>query len=136
MRDQMQEDAPTSIVQRCLEIMDDTPLADIIEILCFKYMNRGLDPGTAKGPQGWGWFPVIIANELQSRRDQTAAAEDPTRKTHWRDYDVAHDPEMAAMTSGFDTLDELEAKQNANSNRQDFARCDSAGTSHSYDEEL
>src|ERR1039457_729604 len=44
---------------------------------------RGCEPGTKKGPQGWGWFPAVIGNAARARREQEAAAQDPSRKKHW-----------------------------------------------------
>jgi Helix-turn-helix domain len=109
MRQHMQESAPPPIVTKCLEAAGGTPLRDIGEILRYKCVNRGLEPGTSKGPQGWGWFPAVIAGEVRERREQSAAAADPNRKTRLSDFPVATEIWMERATSAFDTLDDLGA---------------------------
>ena len=108
MRQHMQESAPPEIVQKCLEAADGTPLHDIGDLLRHRCL-RGCEPGTSKGPRGWGWFPTVIANAVRDWREQEAAAKDPSRKKHWSEYDVHADSEMERASSAFDTLADLEA---------------------------
>lgn len=109
MREHMGENAPPLIVTKCLEAVGGTPLRDIGEILRHKCVNRGLEPGTSKGPLGWGWFPAVIAGEVRARRDQSAAAADPNRKTRLSDFSVVTESWMERATSAFDTLEDLGA---------------------------
>lgn len=108
MSQHMQEEAPLAIVQKCLEASDGTPLGDIAEILRHR-CSGGCEPGSSKGPNSWGWFPTVIANEIRSRRQQAAATQDPSRKKHWSDYRADADPELERSASTFSTLDDLEA---------------------------
>jgi hypothetical protein len=104
----MQEVAPRSIVLKCLEAAAGTPLRDIDAILRHRCV-RGCDPGSSKGPRGWGWFATVIANAIRGRREQEAAAQDTSLRKHWSDYSVPANPEFWRAASAFDTLDDLEA---------------------------
>jgi hypothetical protein len=108
MRYHMQEEAPSAIVEKCLEAADGNSLRDVVEILRYKCVNRGLDPGTSNGPKGWGWFPTVLANEIRARREQLAASQEPTGK-HWSEYEVKPNEEMQRAISTFCTLDDLGA---------------------------
>jgi hypothetical protein len=107
MCEHMQEDPPPQIVQQCLEAAYGVPLRDIREILDHRCTRR-CEPGTRKGPNSWGWFPAVIGNAIRARRDQEAAAQDPSRKKHWREYNIPSDPEMVRAIAAFSTLDETE----------------------------
>jgi len=110
MRAQMGEDPPRVIVQQVLEAADGVPVQDIFAFLrhlCF----QGCEPGTSKGPHSWGWFPKVIANAIESRREQEAAAADLLHKEHASEYCAALEADMARAMSAFSTLDadDLEA---------------------------
>lgn len=106
MREYMREEVPALIVQRCLDAADGEPLNDIREILRYKCVKRGLDPGISQGPQGWGWFPKVITNEVLARREQDEAMRNPARKKHWSEYESVHDPIMDRAISSFSSLDD------------------------------
>ena len=93
----------------CLQAADGTSLRDIGEILRYKCVNRGLDPGTRNGPQGWGWFPKVIETEVRARREQEAASNDPNLRKHWSQFDVTVDPDVLRGMSAFSPLDDFEA---------------------------
>ena len=108
MRQHMQESAPPEIVQKCLEAADGTPLQDIGAVLRHRCLH-GCEPGTTKGPHSWGWFPTVIANAVRAWREQEAAANDPSLKKHWSEYNIEPDSGMERANSAFDTLDDVEA---------------------------
>ena len=106
MRQHMGEEPPRIIVLKCLDAAVGVPRHDVLEILRYKCVKRGLDPGTSSGPRGWGWFPTIIANEIQARRDMNTAMRDPDRKRHWSEHNIPSAGEILAGISAFSTLDE------------------------------
>jgi hypothetical protein len=108
MSQHMQEDVPPVIVQKCLEAVDGLPLADVGELLRHR-CSHGCEPGTGKGPRGWGWFPTVIANAVRAWREQEAAAADPSLKKHLRDYEIKAEPNIEQGSSAFDTLDDIGA---------------------------
>ena len=107
MREHMQQNVPAIIVEKCLAAAGGVRLTDIKEILHHRCW-RGCDPGTHKGPHHWEWFPAVIANEIRSRREQAAAAQNPFRKTHWSEYGAVQRPELIRGASSFSTLDDFE----------------------------
>ena len=108
MRDLMGEEPPPGIIQKCLVAADGLSVKDIFEILRHRCLH-GFEPGTSKGPRGWGWFPTVIENAVKAWREQEAAAQDPSRKQHLSEFPVNADPQMLRAISAFDTLDDLGA---------------------------
>jgi hypothetical protein len=108
MCEHMKEDPPTKIVLQCLDNAGDASLCDIREILDHR-CTRGCEPGSSKGPNSWGWFPAVIGNAIRERREQEAAAQDPSRRKHWREFTIAEDPEIGRANPAFSALDETEA---------------------------
>jgi hypothetical protein len=104
----MGEEPPPGIVQKCLAAADGLSVQDLYAILRHR-CTHGFEPGTRKGPQGWGWFPKVIENAVYASREQEAAAQDPSRKKHLSEFPVKADPEMLRAISAFDTLDDLRA---------------------------
>jgi hypothetical protein len=73
MQEHMRGKPPLGVVEACLKAADGLPVLEIFGILREKCL-RGFEPGSSKGPQGWGWFPTVIGNEVKSRQDYGAVS--------------------------------------------------------------